>query len=258
MIPDLRLPVSTTPSRRSGKRERIRELLKPADGGVATTLSGELLHCAFEELRMALEDRKKQIFCAAENHYSAHALASIMLSVASFEAWLNEFLCVTRILPRELNMQIFSDAEVDKVLNNFSPVEKYQAFAEKWTGTATLPVDDLLDAIAIRDEITHHLPRHLGLSSIPARFHRLREKGLFVSHPTGTLAWPQKLASYALAYWVWDAVITSVRRFVALYSPEQKEWLPPNPYFSAYAARPEIRPPDQLKTYDLENKIEVA
>src|SRR5712692_1342348 len=54
-------------------------------------LSPHLLHCAFDELQDALDDRLiPESYIEPDNHSSDHSLGSLLLLVAGFESWLNE------------------------------------------------------------------------------------------------------------------------------------------------------------------------
>ena len=112
-------------SRRSAKKERIKEALNP-EGGSASSLSGELVACAFYELRAALAEGHGPVYVTTNNHSSRHSLASIILLVAGFEAWLNEVMLFIPSLP----VPNLSTQNKHDILHHYSPIHEYEALAQ--------------------------------------------------------------------------------------------------------------------------------
>lgn len=214
--------------------------------GAFVSLSSDLLLCALSELKQALDDRRRPVVRMSRNHYSPHALGSIVLLVAGLEAWLNE-----TILSYGFTDKQFKSLAFDSVKN------KYYEIPKRVTKTMITRHHDLELVINLRNEIAHYLPRIiLEEGNVPSWFLGLQRRGLFIkpSHGRVDFLLGQKLASYRLAYWAWRTIEKAVEDLLDALSSEGElgRWTANN--FRHYR---KVCPPNKLIDYDAKYKLEV-
>lgn len=186
-----------------GFRKERQEEFSCQRRGSYSSLSGALAVCAWSELKNALKDRDPdRVEVCDGNHYSDHALGSIVLVVCAAEAWLVELIAV---LGR-------ADARILPLANLNTPLEMYTKLHEWATGDGSKSpaslVEDFKSVVNIRNELVHPKPRVVP-GGVPSRLSRLASIGLFIKTPDDAPAdydWQAKLCSYKLAYWVWETL----------------------------------------------------
>ncbi len=189
-------------NRKGFRKERQEQFFSPTPGSYSS-LSGALAACAWSELKNALKDRySDRVVVCDGNHYSHHALGSIVLVVCAAEAWLVELIAVLgRADPR---IRLLADLS--------SSLKMYTKLHEWATGEGSKPPaslkEDFESVVNIRDELVHPKPRVVP-GGVPSRLSRLATIGLFIKTPDdapGDYDWQAKLCSYKLAYWVWESL----------------------------------------------------
>ncbi len=167
------------------------------------SLSGGLALCALSELGNALKDRYSgRVVVCEGNHYSHHALGSIVLVACAAEAWLMEL--IARVMR--------ADPSLCRLAKKSLSVEMYIELHEWATRDGSKPPaslqEDLESVVNLRDELVHPKPRVVP-GGIPSWASRLDSIGLFIKTSDGAPAdysWSGKLGSYKLAYWVWETL----------------------------------------------------
>jgi hypothetical protein len=157
------------------RRERLAQFGARTTGSYAT-LSGSLIYCGLIELDLALEGRKQPVLRTVDNHYTRHALGSIVLLITALEAWLNEVIADLAPMHRSQfpGTQLYDLA--DKPIE-----EKYYAFP-RLLGAPVPPQPDLDLVLSVRNEIVHYLPRVLpGEGQVPPWLVDLHRRGVFLT-----------------------------------------------------------------------------
>lgn len=223
----------------SRRKMREAQFLSPG-GGVSVSMSDGLLSCALSELEQALRDRRGEVVRMPNNHYSHHALGSIVLLMCGFEAWLNEAILHFGFGQQQIKLLVCKPM-----------LEKYYNIPKRIANTTIPTNSDLELIIDIRDEIAHPLPRFIReQGNVPSWFLELQRRGLFIrtSHRRGDFLLSQKLASYRLAYWAWQRVDEAVMDLLRALGSEAEliRWTTSN--FGRYR---NICPPSKLADYDV-------
>jgi hypothetical protein len=169
---------------------------------------------------MALEDRHRPVYRTSHNHYTRHALGSVLLLIDALEAWLNEVIHHTASMAGFHEIRALADANI---------MRKYREIPEG-LGGASLPSDPQLEAVvAVRVEIAHFLPRGRAqwTDNLPPAVQPLQREGLLITYenpeaPGVDFHWTQKLASYSLAYWSWRVVDSAVERLLEALRPNER------------------------------------
>lgn len=200
-------------------------------------LSFELLFAADHLLWLAFEERRSQVYRLAQTHYTSFAIGAITLATTAFDAFLNEV--------HDLRMQ-------RGLVPAATTVEKFGHLLRQ---AAAIDVADLERLIVVRNEIVHYLPRPLPNEGHVAEvLQDLDRRGLLMSTPTA-ISWeiPQRLASYALAYWAFETIEMAVARLVAATPEEYRFSVAVAGNFSGYRQR--VEPPAQLREFDRRNGL---
>jgi len=229
------------------KRKQREEQFLGHGTGATTTLSSELVICAISQLKLALDDRRRPVFRTPSNHYSPHALGSILLLVAALEAWLNEAIWLLWLGREDLKPLAFEPVGT-----------KYYEIPRRVAGSTIPPQTELGLVIELRHEIAHFLPRVIQQEgNVPPWFVELHRRRLFLtgSQPKADFVLSQKLACYRLAYWAWETVSAAITDFLEALGPQSDvvRWTASN--FGQYR---DVPSPSQLATYDAEHKLELT
>ncbi|HEY1760702.1 MAG TPA: hypothetical protein VGG72_35330 [Bryobacteraceae bacterium] len=175
----------------------MKEFAYPPGGNFAYgPLSPDLLASAVVLLECALWDRRK--FARNENtHATSHASSAIVLVVTAFDIWLGELL-----------VGLMMDEDKTRTHLDRPTLAKYRALYERYHGKQAPVASDLETVVSVRHEVVHHFTRPEA-SITPSWLPALQERRLLVTHPGAPevdYSVTQKLGSYALAYWVFDAL----------------------------------------------------
>lgn len=234
------------------RRQRVEQFLAIPPTGGTTQLSPHLIECALSDLELALSDRRGEVFRTSDNHWTPHALGVIVLVICALDAWLNE---IAR------HHGVFDSPVLGVVQANPAIAGRYTALLEQLGGAVSLQtLSALIDALDVRDEIVHYLPRVLtGPGNVPTWFRHLQKKGLFLTAGTSDgrdFELSQKLCSYRLAYWVWETVAKAVNHFIGALGWDASD-------FNAVAARNfelfrSVRSPKQLPGFDAEHGLKLT
>ncbi len=191
--------------------------------GVASGISGALISCAFNELLAAFDDREKDKKRQSDNHYTVHALGSIVLLVTALDSYLNEIIWeMCRTGQDEYNV---------RELISRDAAQKYKEIlkkkAEKDVVDNDIPqITDLKIVVDLRDEIVHFLPRVIPRNgpkkNVPEWFDRLVKLGILLDRPIVNDETPlgRNLMSYKLAYWSWEVVTKAMIDFAEAFKPD--------------------------------------
>jgi hypothetical protein len=225
--------------------------------GPHMTFSQNLISCAYSELYLSLEERRGGVYRLKDNHYSSHAVGSIVLLVTGFDSFLNEGLSSIGTGP------LFKSV---LELASEPTIEKYYGTIQELGGT--IQRNNNLDSIIkLRDEIVHYFPRNVSAKGsrryLPQTLYGLDKKGLFFRFPENEdyeMPFGELVSSYRLAYWVWENIELAVCDFISAFSSTKvPEWhfiysdLHDN--FKNYQ---KITSPNNLATYDASNELELT
>jgi hypothetical protein len=191
--------------------------------GVASGISGALISCAFDELFAARDDRLVDKKKQHDNHYSVHALGSIVLLVTALDSYLNEI--IWQMCPTG------KDEYNVRELIGLNAAQKYKEIlkrkADKEMINKDIPkITDLKIVVDLRDEIVHFLPRVVprngSKKNVPEWFDRLVKLGLLLDRPIVNDETPlgRNLMSYKLAYWSWEVVTKAMIDFAEAFKPD--------------------------------------
>jgi hypothetical protein len=221
------------------------------------SFSQNLIWCANSELILSLEDRCEKVVCLKDNHYSPHAVGSIILLVTGLDSLLNEGLSSIKIIPGSGNVMDFADRPT---------MEKYYGTIQDLDGTITTD-NDLDLVIKLRDEIVHYLPRNICEKGprkyLPRVFYGLDRSGLFFRYPDSLdyeVPFGDLICSYRLVHWAWKTVDMALNKFIAAFSSTRIPFVPSiyttlYPNFQNYQKIPS---PDDLAAYDAQNGLELT
>lgn len=230
----------------SKRRDKKTQFLA-RESGAMWPLSGDLAYCAFFELHLALNERRQPVYRTPTNHYTIHALGSILLLVAALEAWLNEAISFFGFMNQDLKYLAFK------------PIgSKYYEIPKLVADTEIPPRTELDLVIELRNEIAHFLPRVIKEEgNVPEWFVELHRRRLFITSSKSDVdfTFSQKLGSYRLAYWAWESVASAVADLLDALGPEAERirWSASN--FGHYRS---ICSPSELDAYDTEYKLELT
>lgn len=215
----------------SPRKERVEQFIKQ-DAWGHYALSFELLFSAHRLLALALEERRAGVYRLPGTHYTSFAIGAITLVATAFDGFLTEVCDFRR--QREL-------AAASTTM---------ERFAELLPHGVQIDTADLQKLVVVRNEIVHYLPRPLPNSGCVADvLEDLDRRGLLMTTPK-TPSWevPQRLASYALAYWAFETIETALGKLVDVATREQQTSLLLVHNFSLY--RQWACPPASLPEYD--------
>lgn len=192
------------------RRARLEEFIEQR-GGATTSLSASLVTCAAQLLNMALQERRREVFRTRDNHYTNHAVGSVLVLTAALEAWLNEAI---------YHGSAWGDPRTLRELAGDSILHKYRGIPRHLGGERLPPDPQMALLLDVRDEIAHFLPR----GAMPASFRALQRKGLLITtgRPDIDFFFTQKLPSYRLAYWAWTVVDAAVDRLIGALRANQQ------------------------------------
>ncbi len=235
--------------------KRKLDQFKASTVAVHTPFYPNLVSCAFSELSLSLEDRRDNFGRLKNNHYSRHAVGSIVLLATGFDAFLNE----------EIMHIGFFDEEVRTLIEERPTYKKYSEIITRLGGTIQ-PNKELAVIIKLRDEIVHYLPRNVSeipfdsRRYLPEFFKGLDKKGLFYN-PSDRSAEPfgQMVCSYRLAYWTWENIEFAVNKFVSSFpTTKHPDWFSGSFQHHIFEMYKQITSPDNLATYDVLHKLKLT
>ena len=230
------------------RKNRSQRLENP-QSGISVSFSADILLAAQIMLGLALEDRKDNRNPPQNNHQSKHSIGSILLLIAGFESWLNESLA-------------YLSAQYESKLRERGKdgtLGKYKYLCEWCISPHTSPINqkefdkiekNLYIALEVRNEIAHAMPLPTGYSwDLPPELIGLHTAGLLITtgNEKSDYSLPQKLRSYALAYWCWEVVNNAIEFIIKQLKPDiNLAWTAQN--FSAYKEL--VCSPEDLAKYD--------
>ncbi|MCC6650369.1 MAG: hypothetical protein IT348_04380 [Candidatus Eisenbacteria bacterium] len=222
---------------------RREQFLGPTNGGWAS-LSAEVSECALALLDLAFEDRAKNVFRMVDNHYSPHALGSLVLVTTAFDAWLSEAVacfdpfCSSGL--RALGEQRF-DVKLAGLLQDSG--------AREWHRAGEL---ELL--ANTRNEVVHYLPRGVNApGNVPEWLSDLDRLGLLLS--TGRsheFTFDQRLGSFKLAHWAWELTSSAADTLVSAAGDRRVFIDGTSRNFARFRRLP---PPSDFPKFDAENGL---
>ncbi len=185
------------------RRERETQFAQDPGG---SSMSSQLVWGAYMLLGDALEFRHRQEGRKTDStHYAPAAAGSIVLIVDAFGNWLDESIAQLGFFDKKI-LPLASE----------QPLQKYYKLAE--AAGKSLPNNaDLSMAIDLRNEIVHYLPRGLRTEgNVPPWLVELDRRSLLIPVTDSSAPWslPDKVSSYALAYWTWEVVDTALQHFL--------------------------------------------
>jgi hypothetical protein len=228
------------------RKERKAAYLNPQAGFMP--LSFDLLLSAKQALKRALRDRKFEVVRLATNHYTPNAAATIILVTTALEVSMNEAIAKgSSVLGSSVERSLALLPTCDKFAKVCSGSDRFQP-------TAT----ELRLLVDLRDEIVHYLPRaeRSAAGNFPHWCQTLQKRGLFIEAPGSDYQFSQKIPSYALAYWSYEAAHEAIELFVRSL-PDTTQRICGNLLhnFSCYQ---DVCPPAKLRKYDGENFLELT
>lgn len=214
-----------------------------------------LTSCAHSELYLSLEDRRRDVVRLKDNHYSIHAVGSVVLLITAFDSFLNEGLSSIGIGTPPIKILELGDKPT---------TEKYYGTIEDLGGMIQRN-NDLNIIIKLRDEIVHYLPRNVSENGprryLPQSLWALDKKGLLFRYPDSKdyeVPFGELVSSYRLAYWVWENIDIAVNELIAAFSSTKFPHF--NHFYSSlqsnFKSYQMINSPDNLVSYDSENGID--
>jgi hypothetical protein len=224
----------------SNRKDRLKQF-KTQRPGPTGSLSTNLVDSARALLRQSLDDRRRGVVRAADNHYSFHSPAVITLVVTAFEAWLNECISILAYvddLPRD-----FADKPITK---------KYYEIPKRVTDSTVPDQPDLQFSIDLRHEMVHFLPRVLRETDpgAPTRLVHLADQGFLLDTPTprGEFPLEVRLSTYRLAYWACETTEIAVAAFMKALGSKKEYVVPTGSNFRLF--HQDVCPPSELGDYD--------
>lgn len=200
------------------------------------TVSAETL------LAGALRERgPERTYTIASNHYAFRAIGATVLIATAFDAWLNE-VCDLQFNRVPWMRQFAAETQ--------TTVDKFTGLLRVSDSSAVFDTAELSLLTAVRHEIVHYLPRPTPTEGHVADvLAALHARGLLLVCPGTVDSWeiPQKIASYALAYWAFRSVEAAVAVL--------HEVTPRDRHVSVYLAKNftgyrKLCPPERLAEYD--------
>lgn len=186
---------------KSRRQARLESFVDPTETVVVIPFSGDLVECAFSQLRLAFDTRLSgRVVVMPDNHYSPHTLGSIVLLVSALESWLNEMVWIMYV----------EDKSMRKVANE-GIVAKFGALSKEALGDEMLIDPEMRLAVDVRNEIVHCLPGR----DMPSWLEPLSESRIMIKAQNAInvdFTLHQKLSSYRLAVWCWYVVTRNVRQ----------------------------------------------
>lgn len=221
------------------------------ESGAIDMLSGELLECALAELRLALEYRANRVVRTANNHYSPHALGSLLLLVTAFDVWLTELISKFGYFNTDF-----------KKLGCESALQKFYGLPKQLTGTTIPPHRELELLVELRHEIAHSLPRVIkDKGNVPAWFAELNRRRLFCTGPDPEADFysiASKFASYRLAYWSWETVEGAIGDLFEALSPMGERLSGARGVANNFTLYRAVYSPAQLVLFDQAHKLSLT
>ncbi|MGV8175292.1 MAG: hypothetical protein ACP5OU_06270 [Methanothrix sp.] len=228
------------------------------EGGLGPHMSffQNLTSCAYSELYLSLEDRRRGVVRLKDNHYSTHAVGSIVLLVTGFDSFLNEGLSSIGIGTRLRQILELGDK---------STTEKYYGTIEELGGMIPRN-NDLNVIIKLRDEIVHYFPRNVSERGprryLPQALNVLDKRGLLFRFPDSKdfyeVPFGELVSSYRLAYWVWQNIDIAVNELITAFSSTRLSHF--DHFYSSlhsnFQSYQMITSPDNLVSYDSINEID--
>lgn len=186
----------------NGRRKaRLESFLNQTGPVVVVPFSSDLVECAFSQLRLAFGTRLSgRVVTMPDNHYSPHALGSIVLLVSALEAWLSEVIWA----------MYFTDSSRRKVADT-GIAAKLRALSKEAVGEEMAIDPELNLVLDVRHEIVHCLPGR----AMPRWLEPLDESRIMIKAENAVdvdFTLHQKLSSYRLAVWCWHVVSKHVAR----------------------------------------------
>lgn len=221
------------------RKEREQEFVKQDHWG-HYALSYDLTYCADKLLAAALHERRKDVYRLAKTHYTSNAIGGIALVVTAFDSFLNEVCDFQK--KRELAATT-------------ATVQRFVGLLPTGTQVDTSELEKLG---VVRNEIIHYLPRPVPtVGRVAEVLDCLDRRGLLMT-TTQAPGWeiPQRIASYALAYWAFETIETAVAKLVEVTPMERAFSLNLAPNFSGY--RTFVCSSDMLPVFDREYGLKLT
>ena len=221
------------------------------ESGCVDMLSGQILDCALLELKNALEYRSFRVVRTSNNHYSPHALGSILLLVTAFDIWLNEL--IGHFGPFDPG---FKELACQPLL------KKYYGLPKQLVKTTIPPHRELELLVELRHEIAHYLPRVIkDKGNVPTWFAELNRRRLFCTGPDPEADYytmSSKLASYRLAYWAWETTEGAIGDLFEALSPLGQRLGGVRSVATNFTQYRKLYSPAQLGMFDQAHKLSLS
>jgi hypothetical protein len=240
----------------SNRKRRHNQFSKSISlSGWQPRLSATLLHNAYSLLGLSLSDRQRPVQRLADDHYSEHAVGTMVVLVDALEGYLNEAISqlAFTIAPRkEISRQAVLNA-ADRPIQ-----EKYEKVTELLAERPVAASTDLKLLLDVRHEIAHFLPRILEEDPpkyLPEWLQSLDDRCLLLAFPDDPYIarlLSDLLCSYKLAYWAWQTTLDAVSAFqAAVVEPTESLLIPVN----GFALFMNLAAPERLHAYDLKHGL---
>jgi hypothetical protein len=217
----------------SHRKEREQQFVKQDRWG-HYALSYDLTFCADHMLEAALHERREEVYRLARSHYTSYAIGAIVLAWTAFDSFLNE-VCDFR--------------KTRTLVANTTTIQRFIGLLPPGTVFDRVELEKL---VVVRNEIIHYLPRPIPeFGHIAAVLEDLDRRGLLMTTPKAP-GWeiPQRLASYALAFWAFETIEAAVAGMTQAAPRELKLSLALAPNFGRF--RHSACSPDMLPLFDKE------
>lgn len=205
-------------------------------------LARALADSAFALLEQALLHRRGLVWKEERNHASEHAPGALVMVVTTFDVWLTEF-CV--------GADIWHPGLL--LVAERSICDRYAELLEKFSLSQPAAGADLRALVDARDEIVHYKPRHLPNGALSPWIQALDDRGLLVRAPNqerGDFTLPQKLCSYALAYWAFSVVFECATHLASAALPDDRIMFVGGPAEWTFGPLRSFPAPDVLGKFD--------
>jgi hypothetical protein len=223
----------------SPRKEREQQFVKQDQWG-HYGLSYDLTFCGDRILAAALHERQGGVYRLARTHYTSYAIGAIALVATAFDAFLNE-VC---------------DFQKNRAL--VAKTTTVNRFVELLPPGTVFDTSDLEALSVVRNEIIHYLPRPIPEQGhVAAVLADLDRRGLLMTTPRAP-GWeiPQRLASYALAYWAFETIETALAKLVEVTAKESRFSVELARNFGLY--RQSACSPDMLPEYDRQHGLKLT
>lgn len=269
------------------KRSQRHKQFITSGAGVYVSLSGDLCGSALSLLESALRDRQRNMRYH-DNHYTSHAVGSIVLLATAFDAWLNESILHLSHRGQDEDTP-FTREDLRRIADN-DVGAKYREILRRVVNAKVPKQGDLHLLMLVRHEIVHFLPRvikhvrpipwekqysasgeEIGASRVmtldesqqvargyvPPQLMPLFDRQLLFApwweSPDAGFPLAQQLSSYKLAHWAWETVAAAVTAFLNALGDEAEMIAHMAGNFERFRVLPQ---PDDFAAYDAAHGLE--